>query len=286
MKSISQSDGFTLLELILSLAIVALMVGLSLGGIRLGIMARDAGDNKAETHQRLRTIAQQLGQKIKSNYPVYIQKKDQTFARDEANLQAAKRSLAFQGGENFVRLVTFSPPLTGDPEHAPFAHETLIYQGELPKTGETGIILMEREIQGDNLFTYIEPDQPDSRFYMLSKDVKYLKFRYYQMEKIPKNELESQSNPSITHRGLWVDEIFNVSARQLTEAEIERNKRLGIQGDDAISLPRAIEISIGLTEQPIGEEEAVVAYAPPIIIPLNSGMEFALPAREAEDAAN
>ena len=54
--------GFTLIELIVSLSIVAIIITLGLGGVRLGITARDVGEQKVETYQRLRIITEQLTQ--------------------------------------------------------------------------------------------------------------------------------------------------------------------------------------------------------------------------------
>ena len=39
-------SGFTLLELILSLAIVGIIIAIGLGGVRLGVTARDAGEKR------------------------------------------------------------------------------------------------------------------------------------------------------------------------------------------------------------------------------------------------
>ena len=54
--------GFTLIELIVSLSIVAIIIALGLGGVRLGITARDVGEHKVDTFQRLRIITEQLTQ--------------------------------------------------------------------------------------------------------------------------------------------------------------------------------------------------------------------------------
>ena len=48
-KLFKNQSGFTLLELILSLSIVAIIVALGLGGVRLGISARDVGE---QTHRK------------------------------------------------------------------------------------------------------------------------------------------------------------------------------------------------------------------------------------------
>ena len=51
--NISQNQaGFTLIELIVSLSIVAIIITLGLGGVRLGITARDVGEQKVETYKR------------------------------------------------------------------------------------------------------------------------------------------------------------------------------------------------------------------------------------------
>ena len=70
------NKGFTLLELVLSLSITGFIVAISLGAIRLGTTAQETGHLKTDTSQRIRLIQNQLGQKIKSNYPVFkFQKK-------------------------------------------------------------------------------------------------------------------------------------------------------------------------------------------------------------------
>ena len=72
------NKGFTLLELVLSLSITGFIVAISLGAIRLGTTAQETGHLKTDTSQRIRLIQNQLGQKIKSNYPVFkFQKKKQ-----------------------------------------------------------------------------------------------------------------------------------------------------------------------------------------------------------------
>ena len=73
MKLLRQAQkGFTLLELILALGIVGFIVSISLGAIRLGTSAQEIGHIKIDTFQRLRFIQNQITQKIKSTYPVFI----------------------------------------------------------------------------------------------------------------------------------------------------------------------------------------------------------------------
>ena len=65
-RRIKNQKGFTLLELILAMSIVAIVVALGLGGVRLGIAARDVGEQKVDIYQRLRIISEQLKQKLQS----------------------------------------------------------------------------------------------------------------------------------------------------------------------------------------------------------------------------
>ena len=50
-RRIKNQKGFTLLELILAMSIVAIVVALGLGGVRLGIAARDVGEQKVDIYQ-------------------------------------------------------------------------------------------------------------------------------------------------------------------------------------------------------------------------------------------
>ncbi len=103
-------SGFTLLEMILSLSIVAIIVALGLGGVRLGISARDVGEQKVDTYQRLRIISEQLKQKLQSTYPVFVGQVDGATVAQSHN--SKKRTLAFEGRSNSIRFVTFSTPMT------------------------------------------------------------------------------------------------------------------------------------------------------------------------------
>ncbi len=52
-----------------------------------------------------------------------------------------------------------------------------------------------------------------------------------------------------------------------------------------MSIPRAVEVSLGLKEQARAGSvtESRVIFSPPIIIPLYSGMRFALPVEHDEN---
>ena len=100
MKRVDNQSGFTLLELIVSLAIIALIAGLSMGGVRLGISAREIGEERANMYQRLRFIGEQISQKIKSTHPLFIKPpgilddifiEDQTLETDQSSQKKSPR---------------------------------------------------------------------------------------------------------------------------------------------------------------------------------------------------
>jgi prepilin-type N-terminal cleavage/methylation domain len=248
MKCLRESNqGFTLLELILSLGIIGFIVTISLGAIRLGVSAQETGQLKIDTFQRLRLIQNQLGQKIKSNYPIFMFRRGNIFTPKNVQ-EKPKRLLSFEGKNNSLRFVTFSSPLTSQGK-SPWIHETIFYVGEHPKSGKSGIIMAERTVvpknSTDSALNKIEQD----RLFLLAEDVDYLKFRYYQMRKLSPAETELQLDKSKKYEGKWVTSVkhnaFKTKANELTE---KQQTRLNFEEDNKMTLPRAVEVSLGLKE--------------------------------------
>ena len=133
-RRIKNQKGFTLLELILAMSIVAIIVALGLGGVRLGISARDVGEQKVDIYQRLRIISEQLKQKLQSTYPVFVSEVNGVPGAKDCSL-SSKRLLAFEGNTDSIRFVTFSTPMTAsDPKT--LMHEVKFYIGDHPETGQ------------------------------------------------------------------------------------------------------------------------------------------------------
>ena len=272
-------SGFTLLELILSLAIVGIIIALGLGGIRLGISARDVGERKVDTYQRLRIITEQLTQKLKSTYPVFVIQKD---GSSIAKSLSSKRIMAFEGESNSLRFVTFASPITTEGSRV---HEVKFYLGKHPETEKSGLILLEKDISKGDVFSRIIPNAETTRYYLLAENVAELKFRYYEMKKLPPQELEEASN-SPTHKGTWVNRV--VMAPFLINQKVPTNPLLAFERNNKISLPRAVEITLGIIpmvneENADTEEEPEMIFSPPIVVLINSGMEIAVPEKKEED---
>ena len=282
---LKNQSGFTLLELILSLSIVAIIVALGLGGVRLGISARDVGEQKVDTYQRLRIISEQLKQKLQSTYPVFVSQIDGV--PGVFTPASSKRILAFEGNSDSIRFVTFATPMTAS-DSTTSTHEVKFYIGEHPETGQSGVILIERDISDGNVFSRIDPSSDSTQYFVLAENVAQMKFRYYQMKKLPPQEVEGEDKSVQQFSGKWVNQVFMDPFELSLDNSNETNPILAFEKINKISLPRAVEITIGVIPPPKpGKEgqskELEPVFSPPIIVLLNSGMGFAKPPIEKEE---
>ncbi|MCL6640934.1 MAG: type II secretion system protein GspJ [Candidatus Rokubacteria bacterium] len=100
MKDRRGQGGFTLLELLIALAIVASLVAIAFGGLRVAVAAWDQGQDRAEAHQHLRGVAVVLARALSAAYPY------------RAPLgQAPEPVVLFRGEAGRLELVTQAPPL-------------------------------------------------------------------------------------------------------------------------------------------------------------------------------
>jgi len=65
---VGRSDGFTLLELLISGTILAVIVTLIFGGLKIGVDAWEKGERDIDENQRLRVLAELIGSQITSLY--------------------------------------------------------------------------------------------------------------------------------------------------------------------------------------------------------------------------
>ncbi len=273
-RHIKNPGGFTLLELILSLAIVGFIVSISLGGIRLGLSARDAGEKKTDTFQRLRVIGEMLSQKIKSSYPVFVPPKEISLGATSSYL-GSKRILAFEGEKDSLRFVTFSNPISST-EKSTWAHEVRFYLGKHPKTGESGIIMMERDVSDGDVFAKPSFTSDKGHYFLLAKNVSFLKFRYYQWEKVP-DETPGATKGAFSYRGKWVN---RVNFKPDLDLGLEKNKNPEtLELVELMTLPKGVEISLGLLETaPAGTDKKLqLASSPPVLVLLHSVINYHLP---------
>jgi general secretion pathway protein J len=121
--------GFTLLELLIALAIVGALLAIAFGGLRVALAAWAQGEDRAEAHQHLRSIALVLGRGIGAAYPY------------RASLgQSPELSVLFRGTAERVELVTQAAPL---PDSGAVAFTAVVI--ELASESEEGPALVVRQ---------------------------------------------------------------------------------------------------------------------------------------------
>ena len=111
-----------------------------------------------------------------------------------------------------------------------------------------------------------------------------MKFRYYQVKKLQPKEIKGVNSP--THAGNWINRVV-MDPFKVTQ-ETPTNNNLEFEKANKISLPRAVEITIGITPEGIENKknlssEPKTFFSPPIVVLLNSGMEIAVPVNKEEN---
>ena len=91
--------GFTLLELLISLGILAALLAVLLGGLRVGLAAWRQGDERAEVHQRLRSVAGLFTRPVAGAFPYRM-----------APPAGGTPAVQFKGEERRLAFVTLAPP--------------------------------------------------------------------------------------------------------------------------------------------------------------------------------
>jgi hypothetical protein len=242
------------------------------------------GEQKVDIYQRLRIISDQLKQKLQSTHPVFVSQINGVPGATTS--LSSKKILAFEGNKDSIRFVTFSTPMSAsDPKT--LMHEVKFYIGKHPETNQNGVILMERDISNGDTFSKIEPRSDSIQYFVMAENVAQLKFRYYQMKKMPLNELDRLNKKPLKFFGQWNDSISMIPFEQSQGSSRQPNLVLDFEKTNKISLPRAVEITIGISPEPKPGEKAAendleTIFSPPIIVLLNSGMEFALPSLKKE----
>ena len=271
MKTVRNNNGFTLLELMVSLILVVLIVATSLVGIRLGITSQEITEKRNESYQRLRFIRERLTTNIRSLYPHFYKANTSEAFNSIDEKEDGQAVLAFEGKPDSIKFVTYAEKLNSFKSN-PLFHEVRFLLGTHPKSGEAGLIMIERDVSYADAFK--ESDNPSDKesYVMLAKDVAYLKFRYYQIERINLTESTTEGESIVKNQGEWVDQAAN-RQNGLADPESEKDQETLESGKNIkTSLPRAIEVSVGILEG--GVDEPKLALLPPMVITLNSGMVF------------
>lgn len=140
--------GFTLLELVLALSIVAAMLAIVFGGLRVGIRAWQRGEERTESQQHSRSLHALLAQSLGGTTP-YL----------SAAAAGVQPEVLFQGQPDKLSFVTVSPPF---PLPAPIAFTAVtlsVDEGDKP-----GLAIREKALPNEDPFDDVPPIVVDPTF--------------------------------------------------------------------------------------------------------------------------
>jgi len=130
--------GFTLLELLLALAIIGALVVIAFSGVRIALAAWRQGEERAEAHQHLRGVVISLARSVSGMYP-YNAPRGETPTSE----------LLFTGDEGRLEFVTQAAPY---PASIPVAFTAVVF--ELGNTDERrGLVIRQRVLPNRSPFT-------------------------------------------------------------------------------------------------------------------------------------
>ncbi|MBI2206844.1 MAG: prepilin-type N-terminal cleavage/methylation domain-containing protein [Candidatus Rokubacteria bacterium] len=130
-------SGFTLLELIIALAIVGALLAVAFGGMRVALAAWQRGEDRAEAHQHVRGVAQALARVVAGAFPYMA-----------SRAEAPDPVILFRGTATRLEVVTQTPP-GAFPVPIAFAAVAIeVAEGEPP-----GLIVRQRAMPNRDPFT-------------------------------------------------------------------------------------------------------------------------------------
>ena len=131
----ARAGGFTLIEVLLAVSILAVVVLLATAALRVGLRSWETGQRRVDLQQEYRALVELVSESLAGAFPY------------QGSLgQNPERVVLFQGEPDEVRFVTSAPPLTLDAPAAPF-HAVV-----LGRKGDDALRLVERLVPTDDPF--------------------------------------------------------------------------------------------------------------------------------------
>lgn len=129
--------GFTLIELLIALAIVGALLAIAFGGLRVAVASWQQGENRAEAHQHVRSVALILARAVSATHPYRASRE---LAPDPVVL--------FAGTEKRMEFVTQAAPF---PASIPIAFTAVVLA--FGDSGEPGLVVRQRALPNREPFT-------------------------------------------------------------------------------------------------------------------------------------
>ena len=143
MKRSETSDGFTLLELIISLTIIAIIAMMVQNGFRLSVSAWEKGESAIEDQQRYRYVLELMQRQLASSLPHASSNTAKTdsdviFKGDDASLEFVSGVSLVPGNSSGMIRVRYSVGVKDDRKSVSFAESGLIDRLSVSSQDEPG----------------------------------------------------------------------------------------------------------------------------------------------------
>ena len=158
------AGGFTLLELLLSLTILALIVTIIFGAFRVGVRAWEKGQRDLDDRQRRRIVLDLVRRQLASLYP------------DDA-MDGQGRRVRFAGGPKSMTFVSYLALSPGIPSRPIFVHYRV--EPRADNGGETLLCHESSLVLSDDTIAERTPDPAD--FFELLAGVRGIGFEYLKL---------------------------------------------------------------------------------------------------------
>jgi general secretion pathway protein J len=133
--------GFTLLEVLIALAIVGALLVIAFGGMRVALASWRKGEDTAEAHQHVRSLALVLARSLSATYPYAAPRE-----------QGPTATILFAGTPNRLEFVTQTAPY---PASIPVAFTAVIFEMGT-KEDRPGLVIRQRILPNRNPFSDAE----------------------------------------------------------------------------------------------------------------------------------
>ena len=149
--------GFTLVELLIALAIVGALLAIAFGGLRVAMASWRQGEDRAEAHQHVRSVALTLARAVSAAHPY----------RGSRGL-SPEVVVLFSGTEQRLEFVTQAAPFPGA---TPIAFTAVVFALD---DGEPGLVVRQRVLPNREPFeeaevVYRDPSVTALRFAYLDE---------------------------------------------------------------------------------------------------------------------